>query len=304
MTDHDDHLLHQLAALDPTTSEGPPAVGSSRHDEILERAMSITDTPTLPSTGGRPTDRPDGRSPTSPMPIGRRAWPARVLVALAAAVILVVGVVVVDPFGPAAPADAAVVVTDAARGTGAQTSFRATLVREEGGAVERSTAEVDGLDIRVVPDGATVASLTVVDSVLWTVEDGEVRSQPVEPGEGLAPFAASSEAVVLAALRSDEVEDLGAAEVAGQATAHYRIELDASGRSALAALSPGELAWFELEYPESATQLDVWVADDLVRRIQVVTEYGDDGDPASASTTVTTTEFTDFGADITIEPPT
>lgn len=308
MTDHDDDLLHQLAALDPTAAEDPPAVGSSRYDEILERAMSATDVPTLPSDGSRPTDpssdRPPDRPSAAAIPVGRRAWPARVLVALAAAVVLVVGLVVVDPFDDAAPADAATVVAAAARRTGAQTSFRSTLVREEGGTVERSTAEIDGLDIRVVPDDADRDAFSVVDGVLWTVEDGVVTSEPVPPGQGLAPFAASSEAVVLAALRSDGVRDLGGAEVAGQETNHYRIALDAAGRSALGALTPGELAWFELEYPENATLLDVWVADDLIRRIRVVTDYGDDGDPASTSTAVTTTEFTDFGADITIEPPT
>lgn len=56
------------------------------------------------------------------------------------------------------------------------------------------------------------------------------------------------------------------------------------------------LAWFELEYPESVTQIDVWVTENLIRRIRVAARE-------AGSVTSSTTDFFDFGADIHIEPP-
>jgi len=53
---------------------------------------------------------------------------------------------------------------------------------------------------------------------------------------------------------------------------------------------------FELENPQGVTSLDVWVADDLIRRVALTFAEGD----AVGSTEI---DFSDFGADISVEPP-
>lgn len=107
-----------------------------------------------------------------------------------------------------------------------------------------------------------LGSDTLIGDMRWSTEGGEVTSEPVSPDERPAPFASSSEAVVLAALSGARVEDLGEAQVRDEATTHYRISLDDTAKNALAALDAGQLAWFELEYPKQASTVDVWVADD------------------------------------------
>ena len=55
-------------------------------------------------------------------------------------------------------------------------------------------------------------------------------------------------------------------------------------------LSPSELAWFELEYPEDVTVIEVCTKDTLVRRINV-----------GGRSRTSTADFLDLGADIGIK---
>lgn len=310
MTNQGDHPnLEDVVGMDPTRADTPPEPGSIRYDSILERSMttndSLTEQPDNASVGaGVPLHaaHPEAKDiKSSEIAVGRRSRTGRALVTLAAAVVIVIALVVVGPFGSSTEASASEVVTIAARTTGDETAFRGALVIDEGGEVRRSTAEVDGLDIRVTAEGSTTPAFVVIDGVMWSFdENGSATSEPVEPGGGLEAFGPSSEAVVLAALQSSSIEELGDQEIRGQVAAHYRISLDDTAKAALGALSPGQLAWFDLENPQQASTLEVWVSDDLVRRIEVQSTYGDSGND---TTRTASTEFYDFGADITIEPP-
>lgn len=81
--------------------------------------------------------------------------------------------------------------------------------------------------------------------------------------------------------------------VDGVATTRYDIRLSDESVAALSALTPNELAWFELEYPDEVHTLSVWVADDLVQRIEIV--YRDQ--------VTTRARFFNFDGNITITAP-
>ena len=94
-----------------------------------------------------------------------------------------------------------------------------------------------------------------------------------------------------------EVTEVGQEEAAGVDATHYRIDLGPEGVAALGALDPNQVAMFELEYPEAVRSLDVWVANDLIRRVEVRF------DPEMNSTESVDLEYRDLGADLSIHPP-
>jgi len=300
MTDHDDDLLHQLAALDPTSTEAPPAPGSSRHDEILERAMTASDVPT-PSTG--PTEVPLG---PDPIPVGRRAWPGRVLVALAAAVVLVVAVVVVDPFGSSRPASATQVIRSAATTTGEALTLRSeyrqdddqgglSVIRSEhrGADVARRYFRVDASG-HERPGGDSDEAIVYIGEHGWLADGTRID---VPRSQRNAPYAPSSAAIVRAAVTPSTTTEIGPDDVRGQAAVHYRIRLDAAAIRRLSALPVNQRSGFELEYPSNVRSLDVWVGGGHLLRIRVLQDF----EPQDG--VGTTVEFYDFGADIHITPP-
>ena len=231
--------------------------------------------------------------------VASAASPSAAAVAVAAA--LVVGVVVLQPGStPLAPTPAAA-LGDAADATATVTSYRATA-----SLVDHSTdpdspppvtyeIEADGDATRLTfHEEETGASgvLTVIGLDQWVTRDGETTHEVLAEEDTNLPYASSSAAVVEAALESATVEDLGREQVQGVEATHYRITLDQAGKEALAALSPRVVAQFELEYPSVGDRLDIWVADDLIRRLRVDTEIRR-----------TDIELRDFGADIDIQPP-
>ena len=166
------------------------------------------------------------------------------------------------------------------------------------GSSSSTRGEMDGPDVHVQTErlsaGGAVSNeaITVMGDTIWETTSDGTRSQAVGPEDRLVPFGAASEAILTAALQGAGVTDLGSESVNGSATNHYQIELDDASRAALAGLTPGELAWFELEYPRDVSVIDVWVADKLIHRIKVT---------GAASTSIT--DFFDFGAEISITPP-
>lgn len=102
----------------------------------------------------------------------------------------------------------------------------------------------------------------------------------------------SSAAVVSAALTGSNVVKRGDDTVADVATTRYAIQLTAKSITALSALTPNQLAWFELEYPGEVTGLTVWVSAGLVRQIEIKS-----GDRA------TRTRFFNFNGDISVTAP-
>lgn len=289
-------LLEALAALDPAAGDPPPPTGSSRHLAILEHAMSIDrSAPEAPST----STTADGAQ-RRPRRLGALA------LAAAAVVAVVVGLVVVAPGTDPEPASASVALADAAEGTGDATTLRVSAVYERpDGATKRLEAEADGADYRIrseatYADGHEESETTVViGDTVW--EDGQERTG-VPPEERNAAFAPSSAAVVEAILDGSTLEELGEEDVRGTTARHLRATLTPRSRSALAALSPSQVAMFELEYPENVEAIDLWIADDLIRRIRIELDQGvgEDGAPQQELVTI---EFYDFGADIEIAPP-
>lgn len=285
MTDPDP-LLAALARLDPTAADPPPTPGSPRDHQILERAMTDTT-----------TDAPTGSPSTS----SRRA---RRLLALtgtgiAAAVLAVVAVTVVGT--PGDRPDPVAALTEAATTTGAVDRLRVHATYVDEGGTRTLDADVDGRSYHIRSrgeprheDGSDEEWTITIGDQQWSDEDPEPIT--VADDERNAPFPEASEAVIEAALRGAEVTDEGTEEVRGVEATHYRIDLGPSGTAALAALAPNLVAMFELEHPERVTSLDVWVADDLIRRISHT--FAEDGATGSA-----TLDYYDIGADITVEPP-
>jgi hypothetical protein len=268
MTDRDP-LLDALARLDPTIGDPPPPPGSDRHRLILEHAMSATAT-----APGRRT---------------RRRLVTLAGAGIAAAVIALVAVTVAG--APGDRPDPVAALTVAAETTGDVDTLRALAVYEDDGGRRTLDVDVDGRDYHL--RSGTEWTITIGDQQ-WSDEDAEPMTVPDDLRN--VPFPEASEAVLDAALEGATVTVLGDEDVRGVEATHYRIELGASGVAALSALAPNQVAMFELEYVEAVTSLDVWVADDLIRRIRHTSD-------ASQGNPEVTIEFYDFGADITIEPP-
>jgi hypothetical protein len=320
MSDDDSiDALDALRLVDPLAGDGdgPPAKGSTRYRSILERAMNATDTDDVTPTttapaaaAGRPTPDPahgpaDGNALA---PRGRHGRRRRITaLSVAAAALAIAGVVTV--LRPDGGVSAAAAITRAAEATADVTSLRGTLTEVDPAHEGTTTVEVAGDDMRfetrgTYADGHVEGSTTVIidDEVTEVDLDGEVEYSTIdEPGERPAPFGASSTAVVTAALDHGEPVDLGTEEVRGAEATHYRIEPDDAVRRSLAEVAPTELGWFGLEYVDHVTAIDIWVADDLIRRIEVVQDLPADitNVPGEHATTI---DFYDFNADIEIEP--
>lgn len=279
MTDPDP-LLEALARLDPTAADPPPPLGSDRDRRILENAMSTTTTPrrtrrllTLAGAG------------------------------IAAAVIAIVAVTVAG--APGDRPDPVAALTVAAETTGDVETLRVHGVYDDEGGARVIDVDVSGRDyhlrsedapghVDTEPGGNGVEWAIGIDDQQWSDEDAQPITVPDEQRN--APFPEASEAVLEAALEGAVVTDEGDEEVRGVESTHYRIELGEPGVASLRALAPNRVAMFELEHPERVTSLDVWVADDLIRRISH--SFAENG--ATGSVTL---EYYDFGAAITIEPP-
>jgi hypothetical protein len=286
-----------LSALDPVLGDPPPPRGSSRYESILERAMSAT---TVPETEASTPRRSSRR---------RRAT---ALVGVAAAAVLIIVLILVNPFGKVAPASATDRITAAAVKTAKVTTYRVHGEYEESGTTV--DGDVDGADFRIVYTGRdkwTNKRSTTIDTLIgdrqWETTDGKTTERPADPPENRnAPFQQASSAVVRAALHGSTITEVGQEQVRGVAATHYRLVLTPTSVAALSALAPNELSAFELEYPDDVRSLDLWVADDLIRRVHVAGKsksYPVPGTPGKLQALDSTVEFYDFGAHITITPP-
>lgn len=320
--------LDALRRVDPLAGNGeePPDKGSARYDSILERAMATTDTDDVTTTTATPTSHPASASrPTSaaaPMPTARptrrqpadtgaRVPPRRRRVAAAAlavaSAILVAGAVtVLRPDSGLSPAAA---LGRAAEATADVTSLRGTLTEVNPGSQNTTTLEVAGDDMRIetrgtYSDGHVEGSTTVIigDESTQVALDGSVEYSTIDgDDERLEPFHTASTAVVSAVVDHGEPADLGTETIDRIDATHYRVVPDDAIRRSLADLDPGVLGWFQLGDVDELRSIDIWVADDLIRRVEVASVY-------SAETTNVPGEHTtridlyDFDADIEIEP--
>jgi len=265
MATNDHELLDLVGPLDPARAEHPPVPGSDRYHSILEFAMHTdTDTPPIDSVA------PSPRTPIRP----RWQRIIALFAATAAATLIAVGAFVVVQSDDAPTAEAA--VSSAADSMETIASLEGELTVSVPGLSEGATRiRVNGDDLAITgetrfADGHTEATaFIVVDGTGYMTIDGRTTTTPVGPGDGLAPFGPSSAAVIAAALEGSEVTERGDEVLGGITTTRYDIQLTDASVAALAALSPGELAWFELEYPDAVKTLSVWVADDLVHQVEI-----------------------------------
>ena len=291
---HDDPIYDLLSELDPISHDAPPAEGSPRFIAIKENVMQTIARPES-TTEHRPVEPLKSSRPHS----GRR--PSRALLGVAAAgiALLAGAIIVVDPGGsPSAEA----LVLDAADNLAQYDSLRVDLARDlVDGSTYEGTGEFDGQSVHtefVETDAAGefvyTEGITVIGDTIWTDNNGEIFEEATGPNDKLTPFPDASRAVITAALDGADVEQLGTDTIRGSEAERFQIELTDQSHAALNRLTPFELAWFELETPDAVTQIDVWIADDIIQQITVV-------DPSYGTTTTT---FYDFGADIDIQAPT
>lgn len=302
MTDPDDRLLDELAALDPTGTDAPPTPGSVRHTETLERAMT--------TTRSDEDQQPDLRPHVDDGHRSARRWKPRVLAASVVAAIVIGAVTVLVTLEPDRELTPAAAVTEAADRTGDELTLRSefrqdddagglSIIRSEhrGGDVRRRFSAVDAQGEErndVESDEVT----TFIGDTGWIVDGDEITEVDVPRDERNAPYAVASAAIVDAAVTESTVTEVGEEDVRGTATTHYRIDLDEAAIRRLEALPTNQRSGFELEYPSNVRSLDVWIGDGYLRRIRVIQEFEGPDSPG------TTVEFYDFGAAITIEPPT
>jgi hypothetical protein len=269
---HDDDLIDLLGGLDPVGADDAPAPGSTRYRQILERAMTTATDHTTDHTGQHDagTDVASPDRPGSPRP----RLP-RLLAAAAVLAVIAIGATTLLP-GSAPSAEAQ--LRSAAETLGDVDSLRATLTTTEpDGTVRTSTAEFSGADAtivdRYVPDGASeevTFGFTVLGDTIYEFDgSGLTSSTAVGPNDRLTPFADASAQVLDAALTGADITELAATELDGVSVDRYLLTLTAASRAALDRLTPAELAWFELEYPDDVRTIEVWVADDLIRGITV-----------------------------------
>lgn len=249
------------------------------------------------------TDLDTSATDTSPMPPQhstarrhpRRTW--RLAAGTAAATLVAAGGFVLLQSNDAPTAQAALV--SAANAMDEITSLEGELTSTVPGVSEGTTrVRVSGDDLQFTnesryADGHTEAStFTVVDWIGYETIGGQTTTRPVSPDEVGAPFGPSSAAVIAAALQGSEVTERGEAAIDGVVTTRYDVQLTDTSIAALSALTPNELGWFELEYPNDVKTLSVWIADDLVHQIEI-----------SQRDQTTRTRFYNFGGEITITAP-
>lgn len=286
MAPDDDELLDLIAPLDPTRTERPPAPGSDRYHSILEAAMHADlDTPA-----------PHVEAPITPAQHGWRRT-SRLVTASAAAALVAFGGFVILQSNDSPTAEAA--VSSAADTMEDITSLEGELTVTVPGVSEGTTRiRVNGADVQLTTEAgyadghAEASTFTVVDGIGYETIDGQTTTRPVGPNDGLAPFGPSSAAVISAALEGSDVTERGDESVDGVTTTRYDIELTETSIAALSALTPNELAWFELEHPHDVTSLSVWIADGLIRQVEI-----------AQRDQVSRTRFFNFGSDITITAP-
>ncbi len=287
MASDDSKFRELVTALDPIGDERPPSPGSDRYLKILENAMHAD----IEAT----TDLSDGTS-TEKDRFSRHRRTRRRFTAAAAAVLVIAAAALVAQSANAPNAQAT--VSEAARALAEITSLEAKLTATSPHQQSTSHLRVNGdnfeiKDSTTYADGHSEASTTtVVDGVRYEEIEGEITRSPTRTGDRLTPFGSASEAVISAAMTGASVIDAGSERVGSADSTRFDVKLSEASVAALSALSPSELAWFELEYPDQVDSISIWIGDGVIR--QVTIGQGD---------SVTKLTYSSFNSDITISAP-
>jgi hypothetical protein len=281
----DSEFFDHLRQLDPTTADQSPAHGSSRYNSIMENAMQNT---------MQGTDLPRPEATQQPAPSSKR--PRWLLVGAAAALIVAVAGVLTIQLVRAPSAEAT--VSSATANLEEIKSLEAELTATGNGNTTTGSLKAADGDFVLAgqthyADGHSESSMfTVVDGIGYETIDGQTTKSPVTPQQLPAPFASSSAAVISAALKGSDVVERGEDQIGDATATRYDIDLSSQAVDALSDLTPNQLGWFELEYPEQTRRLSLWIADDVIRQIEI----DNDG-------VITRSRYFDLNGDITVEPP-
>ena len=294
-----DELMEKARQANPVSAHAFEGLG--RSPEAQETLTAILRSAPEKQPVSAPTARSVRPRVAPRLQVGFAAGAALLLVA--------VGSVILVP-GSATTAQAK--VREAAVALGETESLRATMEQVyPNGDIVTFTGEFRGADgkqmgTQVSADGTRSEwEIIMIGDTEWMVAGEHVSSEHRTPKERLSSFAEASSAVVSALLEGGDIEEMGTENVDGVESTHYRITPDARGRAALAQLKPGELAWFsldleahslDLEAPAAVDFIDVWVADEIIQRIDI--RFAQDFFLAS-----TTNRYFDFGANVVISPP-
>ncbi|MEV4703845.1 hypothetical protein [Actinoplanes sp. NPDC049316] len=293
MTADDDRGIERLGALDPVLRDAPPAPGSARYRAILEKSMTQTSTPI----------RVD-RTPAAPRRGKRRAVIAALVMGVAAAAVAVTVAVTGNSQPSVSPtASGPSILLAAAEKTQNVKSLKFSEAVHGGGGFS-AEGEVNGDDWRIVTKGEGTSETTIVvgDVRYTTPAGGKTTRKKLSAEEKMVPFTKAAGDVVRAAVSDGNVQRIGTESVRGVEATHYRLSIAertsaADPDVALAKLPDTELGWFGLDglasYSSPVT-VDIWVADNLVRRI---------GGTIEGQDPLATIDFYDFNKPVTIKAP-
>jgi hypothetical protein len=293
MNAYEENDPDRLGELDPLLRVAPPAPGSVRYEAIREKSMTQTTTRTAPD------HRPVRFQPRRRHLLWGAVATGAVAAAVAAAVAFGTSGTPSSPTGP----DGHQLLLAAAQQTGELKSLRFAQAPHGGGGFG-ATGEISGDNARVVSTGeGTSSTTTIVGDVRYTTTaKGKTTHERLAGTDKPASFATSAADVVRAVTGDADVQTVGTEKVRGADTTHYRLTVKeqtsgADPASPLTSLPDNELAWFDWDgigaYSATVT-VDVWVADNLIRRI---------GGTVTGQDPLPTTEFFDFNAPIVITAP-
>lgn len=264
---------------------GDEALTTEQTSELVERVLR-SDASTAPTT----VVHKRGHE-------ARRTSRSRFAVAAIAAVtfaVCAVGASILWIDAPSAHAE----VLNAAAGLGEAHSLEGERSITAPEAVGRSVIEVSGSDYHVrseatYADGHVEASeRTVIGDQAFESSGDGTEVSTIDQSQRNTPFGEASAAVVRAATTGAIVTRSGSAEVDGLAATRYEVAVGGTATDALSELPPAVLGWFDLENPERVESMTLWVADGLIRQVELV----------SQEVTIRT-RFFNFNGDVEITKP-
>lgn len=329
----DEQFLRRLAEADPVDPTTLPTADDPTAAQLLDTILATADADTghtIHAGNAAPAAEPAMAGPAG---TGRTGWVGRsrlALVAVAAAVLVLVGAVAVlaPDSTPAAVAEVhAAAATTASADTGhIETTFSLHVDDEGAGLVDGGAGDLTGraavdydhsdlalsIQLDTVPTEVEQRGLTelvgledirLVDGVVY-FRQGE-QWLAVETGGLLGDLVVQvvDPRTVLDTVQGlSEVTEVGPAEVDGVATTHFRSVVDLGDESL------AEAGWMAVEGMDVAADgevtIDLFVdADGALRRFELTGDVRpDDGSPGRGTFDVVTT-FSGLGAERTIEAP-
>lgn len=299
----DDELVALLEPLDPSRVDAVPAAGSERYRSILATARTKMAAVTVDAGG-------DAAAPRSTQPGQSKRRRRRLGLSIAAVAVAVLGGFAFVQSGHDHTAQAA--ITAAAEGMAEVDSYEGWTTQIDPPQREIVRVRVSGDDVETIgenplPDGSVqIDEIDFIDGILYESIGGGATTVTPRPDIHIPDYAQASGAVVLAIVDDATITDYGPEEISGVMTERYTLRLDKASRADLAALPREYRSIFGLDPSLDSTypviEISLWIADDLIHRVDVVREFIDPGPPETPGFTQRT-EYFNFNGKITITPP-